>query len=463
MRDFTQGPMLRPLLTFALPIIGANFLQTFYNLVDTFWVGRLGEEALAAVGLGSVIYHVLLSLSWGFSASATALVAQHFGAGHRRTLGRISANMIMLFIGFASLVAALVYGIRMPLLRLLGAPAALEADAALYLAINLAALPVAYTVTVLGAILRGVGDSVSPMKVVVLGNLINVVLDPILIFGVGPLPALGIAGAAWATVLSRLIAAAAGVMMLQRVSNPTRIGRGQWLLDLRLIGTALRIGSPAGMANLLNSLGGSLLLRLVTPFGTAAVAAHSVGVRLESLAVMPAVALGQAASNWVGQNLGAAQRERAFRGAHAVIAVAFLTLAVLGGGAYAAAPHLVAVFAPGERDVIAYGTVYLHILAPAWSLFGTQIVISNTLRGAGDTVANLVLSSVNLFLFRYPAAYVFSHLFGQGAPGVWRGILAGDFLIAAVAYAYFRSRRWMEKAVVTARTGAPGPPDATDG
>lgn len=463
MRDFTRGPVLRPLLTFALPIIGANFLQTFYNLVDTFWVGRLGEEALAAVGLGSVIYHVLLSLSWGFSASATALVAQHFGAGHRRQLGRISANMITLFVAFAAAVAAVVYGLRLPLLRLLGAPPTLEADAALYLAINLVALPLAYSVTVLGAILRGVGDSVSPMKMVAVGNVVNVVLDPILIFGVGPMPALGIAGAAWATVASRLVAVSLGIAMLQRVSNPTRIGRGQWRLDLRLVGTAVRIGSPAGMANLLNSVGGSLLLRLVAPFGTAAVAAHSVGVRLESLAVMPAVALGQAASNWVGQNLGAAQRERAFRGAHAVIAVAFITLGVLGGGAYAAAPHLVAAFAPGEWDVIAYGTVYLHILAPGWSLFGTQIVISNTLRGAGDTVANLALSSVNLFLFRYPAAYILSHVLGRGAPGVWWGILAGDFLIAAVAYGYFRSRRWMERAVVTAGEPGPGSRSGSDG
>jgi len=131
------------------------------------------------------------------------------------------------------------------------------------------------------------------------------------------------------------------------------------------------IGTPAGAANLLNALGGSLLLRLVTPYGTAAVAAHSVGVRLESLAVMPAVALGQAASNWAGQNLGAGKRDRAFRGAHAMVGTTFGLLAVLGSLAYMAAPRLVGVFAPGETEVIAFGTVYLHILSFSWALLGT--------------------------------------------------------------------------------------------
>ena len=448
MRDFTQGPVFKPLIAFAVPIVVANLLQTFYNLVDTFWIGRLGGDALAAVGLASVIFHFLLSMSWGFSASATTLVAQHYGAGQRHILGRICANLFMLFLAFAALVGSATFTLRLPLLHMMGTPAAIIPDAELYLAINLLGLPIAYSVTLLGAIFRGVGDSVSPMKVVALGNVINVVLDPILIFGFGPIPAYGVAGAAWATVASRFIALLFGLRLLQRPGNPTRIRRTDWRLDVGRIAQAIRIGAPAGAANLLNSLGATLLLRLVTPYGTDAVAAHSVGVRLESLAVMPAVALGQAASNWVGQNLGAGKRDRAFYGAHAVVGTAFGVLAVLGSLAYLAAPRLVAVFAPGEHEVIAFGTVYLHILGFSWALFGTQIVISNTLRGAGDTVANLTLSAVNLFLFRFPSAYVLSRLFDMGAAGVWRGILIGDFLIALVSYGYFRSKRWMRRTVV---------------
>lgn len=451
-RDFTKGPIVRPLLLFALPIIAANLLQTFYNLVDTFWVGRLGGEALAAVGVGSVLYMFILSFSWGFSASATALVSQYFGAGQRDELGKISANMIVLYTTFSTIAAAIMFIYREPLLVFLGAGPEFLDEASLYLGINLLGTPVAYMFTLLGAILRGVGDSVTPLKVVALGNGINVALDPILIFGLGPIPAMGVAGAAWATVASRLIAVIWGLTFLQAADNPTRVSRGDWQLDYRLIGTATKVGTPAGAANLLNTLGGSLLLRLVSPFGTAAMAAHTVGIRIASLATMPAVALGMGASNWVGQNLGADQRERAFHGAHVTVGVTFGMLLLVGLLLFLPAQWVVAVFAPGETDVIGFGGDFIKILAFSWAFFGTQIVVSQILRGAGDTWVNLALSGANLLLFRYPAAFIVSRYMDQ-AQGVWWGIFIGDVLISAVAYTYFRGRRWMDRAIVKSGKG----------
>lgn len=459
-RDFTSGPVVGPLLAFAAPILANNVLLVLYNLVNAFWIGRLGADALAAVALGSVVFLLLLSFSWGLSSAATALTAQYFGAGLRDRLGRVTANLVLLYGVLSTAAAAATAAAHDPLLRALGTPPAVWSDAALYLRINLLALPFAYLFILVGAVLRGVGDSVTPLRVGALTNLLNVVLDPVLIYGPGPLPGLGVAGAAWATVASRALAAAWGLWLLQQPGRPTRARRGDWRPDPALMRTALRLGVPAGSANLVNSLGSTLLLRLVTPYGPEAVAAHGIGLRIDSVAVMPSVAMGLAAGSWVGQNLGAGKPERARTGARTALAVTFAAMLAVGLAAAAAAPRIVAAFTP-DPAVRALGSTYLRILGLSWAFFAVQVTVSQTLRGAGDVVANLALAAGNHLLLRVPLALAFSRLAGGGAVGVWWGMLCGDILAAAAAYAYFRLGRWHRHRLVPAgepaSATAPGP------
>lgn len=452
MRDFTRGPILAPLLAFAGPTIAGNLLQISYNLVDTLWIGRLGGDALAAVSVSLLLFTLLFSFSWGLSSSGTALVSQYFGAGRRQDLGRVSANLLLLFVAVSTVAAAAMLVGRTTVLGWLATPPEVEADAALYLGINLLGLPAFYLFVVINALLRGVGDSVSPLKISVVANVLNFILDPLLIFGWGPVPAMGVAGAAWATVVARYLAVIWGLYLLQQPENPTRVGPGHWRIDLPLLATAIRVGVPAGAANLVNSLGGVLLVRFVTPFGPDPVAAHGVGLRIESVAVLPAVAMGMAAGAWAGQNIGAGQPERAMRGSLAAVAVTFGGLLVLGRTAAWAAPHLIGVFAPGEPGVIAFGTRYLEILSLSWPFFGTVVVVSQTLRGAGDTLTNLLLATVNLLLLRLPLAYVFSTLMDLGAAGVWWGLTASDMGMAVLAFTYLRTGRWLRHGLVQPET-----------
>ncbi|HEX6987989.1 MAG TPA: MATE family efflux transporter [Bacillota bacterium] len=453
MRDFTRGPILVPLLAFAGPTIAGNLLQISYNLVDTLWIGRLGGDALAAVSVSLLLFTLLFSFSWGLSSSGTAMVSQYFGAGQRQHLGRVSANLLLLFLVVSTAAAATMLLGRTTVLDWLATPPEIQADAALYLGINLLGLPAFYLFVVINALLRGVGDSVSPLKISVVGNVLNFILDPLLIFGLGPVPGLGVAGAAWATVLARALAVAWGLYLLQRPENPTRVGRGDLRIDPGLLITAVRVGVPAGAANLINSLGGVLLVRFVTPFGPDPVAAHGVGLRIESVAVLPAVAMGMASGAWAGQNIGAGQPDRAMRGSVAAMAVTFGGLVVIGRIAAWAAPGLVGVFAPGEPGVIAFGTRYLEILSLSWPFFGAVVVVSQTLRGAGDTLTNLALAAINLLLLRLPLAYLFSTAMGLGAVGVWWGMTASDLGMGVVAFIYLRSGRWLRHGLVRPAPG----------
>jgi len=447
--DLTRGPILPNLLAFALPIFVATSLQTVYTIVDALWVAQLGARAIGAVSVSYVVIFIMLSVAWGTTAAVTALVAQYFGARRRDMVTRSIGNGILLIGGIALALTGLVLALHGPILRALGTPPELYPDAAVYLVISTVGMPFMYAFTIVGAAMRGVGDSVTPMKLGLISNGFNVLADPVLIFGLGPFPRLEVAGAAWATLLAKALAALWGLWLLQR-REVTRVRREDFLPDRGIIRNLLKIALPAGLTSLVQSGANSVVMGLVTPWGTVAVAAHGIGLRVDSLLVMPAVAMGLAAAPMVGQNLGAGLAERAYVAGRVALRVIFVLLTALGGIMALAGPWLVWPFARHDPAVVQTGALYFAIQGFFYGLFGVLLVLNHMLRGAGDATATLVLSFISQWVFRLPLAWVFAFGLGWGVAGVWWGIVGSYLLGGAVGIGYFRSRRWMQKAVVRA-------------
>lgn len=458
MKDLTQGDIFRNLITFSLPLFIANLLQTTYNIVDTIWVGRLGSTSLAAVSMSFVIVFVVFSVVMGITAATAALVAQHFGARKREMAPVISANSFTFATMVSLLLTTLLLFTNRHVLTFLGTPEEAMPEAVAYLNIILLGMPLMYGFFVVASILRGAGDSVTPMKFMIATNLLNLVADPLLIFGIGPLPALGVVGAAWATVLSRGFALIWGLVHMQKVAS-LRMSWSHFRPNWDLVARLSRIGFPAAVGGILTSLAATALIALVAPFGTVPVAAHGIGLRIDSLIIMPAVALGMGAAVVIGQNLGAGERERAYSGGLLAQKLITASMTVVGILLFLGAPWVVAVFSPGQHEVIAMGTTYLRIISLSYGFFGLIITTLRTLEGAGDTVATMTLTFIVLWIFRLPLAYYLSRGRGLGAPGVWSGVLAGNLLGGMAMHGYFRLRWWMNRVVVRR---VPGPPPAAE-
>lgn len=453
MRDLTRGDILRSLIAFTIPVFVATSLQTVYNIVDALWVAQLGAEAIAAVSVSYVIVIVLLSVSWGTTSAVTAIVSQSFGAGDRDRVARAGANALLLIGGLAVVLGAVVAAANRIILTWLGTPAEVLDAASVYLVISALTMPFMYAGVITQAALRGVGDSVSPMTIGVVANALNLVLDPLLIFGWAGFPRLEVAGAAWATLIARGVAAAWGIGVMQR-REVTRMRLRDFRPDGEIVRPMVRIGVPSGVTSLVQSMANSVVMGLVTPFGTPAVAAHGIGQRVDLLLVMPAVAMGLSAAPMIGQSLGAGRTERAYAAGKLALYLIFGFLTTIGALTFLFAPWIVWPFAPRDPEIVRVAALYFRIQGLFYGFLGILLVMNHMLRGAGDAWASLVLSVASLWVLRIPAASFFANTLGLGVAGVWWGIDVSLVVGSAAAMLYYRSRRWMRWTVVRRQAGA---------
>ncbi|MDI6870406.1 MAG: MATE family efflux transporter [Bacillota bacterium] len=451
--DFTEGSIPRHLLRFAWPMFLGNILQALYNTVDSFWVGRmLGPEALGAVSVGFPIIFALVAVVMGIGMATTVLVSQYTGARRPEDVRRVVHNSLAL-LALASVVATSV-GIvfHRPLLRLINTPQEIEDLAASYLIWYMGGLFFMFVYNALGAILRGLGDSRTPLLFLVYATVLNIVLDPVLIFGWGPFPRLGVAGAALATDAAQAISAVLGLLHLYRVNRLISLRPGAYRIDLGLTWQMVKIGLPVGVQQTLVSLGGLAVSAVVNRFGKVIVAAVAAASRLDQFALLPAMSVGLAVSAVVGQNLGAGKKGRVSETVHWSLLLtcgitAFITLAAL----FIPRP-LLAIFTT-DRAVLDTGTTYLRIVGLSYVPFAAMFAFTGVLRGAGDTIPTMFITLFSLWLVRVPLAYFLSRFPALGPRGVWWAIAFSPFVGMTLSYLVYASRRWEQR--VIARRGAP--------
>lgn len=441
-RDLTRGPILGALLALALPIVGANVLQTVYQLTDTFWVGRLGAEAVAAVSLGFPVIFLMISLGGGLAVAGAILVAQYYGARNMRMVDHVAAQTLTAVVAVSVVLSVIGYVSAAPLMRLFGAAPNVVPDAARYLQISFLGLVFLFIYFVFQSLMRGVGDVRTPLLIVLGTVLLNFVADPVFILGWGMFPAMGVAGAALATVLTQGLASVIGLGVLLSGRYGVALHLRDLVPDLELMGRIVTLGFPASVEQSTRALGLAVMTILVTGFGTTMVASYGIGTRILSFVIIPALGLQMATTTVVGQNVGAGRWERVRRSAMVSAWLGFGSLTVIGAVFFLAARPLTAAFVPDDPAVIRAGSDFLRIMALSFGFIGVQQVLAGAFRGTGDTLAAMALAIVSLWVLRFPLAYVLSERTTLGAAGIWWSFPISNFITAAIALLWVARGKW---------------------
>ncbi|GAB3018591.1 MATE family efflux transporter [Natronobiforma cellulositropha] len=466
--DLTEGTLVRPMFRLAWPLVVIQLLQVAYNVGDTFWLGMLSETAVGAISLAFPLIFLLISLGGGFTAAGAILIAQHTGA--RTGDDGLIAGQTVTFISIVAIcLGVLGYVVTDPMLSMLPADAETQAEiipqAAAYMRVFFLGMPFLFGFFVFVSLMRGYGNTRAPMRVMFISVLVNLALDPLLIFGVGPFPRMEIQGAAVATVVSRGLATAIGFYILFYTDVGPTIERAHLRPRLEYVSKITRLGVPTALEQSMSSLAMVTLTAMIATFPPAVVAAYGLGNRLISLAFLPAMGMGQATDTIVGKNLGAGKPERAERAtwiASGVIGAIMFAGALV---AYVFAEPIVGVFmmadTEGAAATIAYGTTYLRFAAVMFVFMGVLQVILGAFRGAGNTKTALAFSVVTLWLARVPVTYVLVFVEGWGTTGIWLGVVVGDIVGATAAIAYFTRGTW-KGSLVDEREDSSGVPPTDD-
>jgi putative MATE family efflux protein len=437
-----NGPVAGTLIRLAGPVILSNVLQTAYQLTDTFWVGRLGANAVAAVSLSFPLMFLLISVGAGITIAGTILVAQYEGRQDPKQVNYVAAQTYTFVTIVAVGLSVIGYIISEPALRLIGASPDVLPDAATYLKISFVGLAFVYGYFVFQALFRGVGDVNVPLYVVFGTVLLNAVLDPLLILGPGPFPEMGVTGAALATVTTQGIAALVGFGLLLSGRRPIRVYLHDMRPDWRHAERIARLGFPASVEQSTRALGLTAMTTLVAAYGSGAVAAYGIGSRIFSFILIPALGLSMATSTAVGQNIGAGQWQRAHHTTKVGAWIAFGALSAAGLITFIWAEVIVAAFIPGEPAVIEEGAEFLRISAPTWGFIGIQVAIGGSLTGAGRTFVSMSLALISLWVLQFPTAFFLSERWGLGLDGIWWAFPVSNVLAATLGVLWYsRSTR----------------------
>ena len=445
--DLLNGPILKNLFYLGLPIIITNLLQTAYNLADTFWVGRLGAEAVAAISIVFPIVFLLIAAAGGLGLAGTVLVAQYTGKKDKEKANFYAGQTFSLVLIVCAVVSIIGIIGAPALVRLMGAPPEVFPLAVSYIKIILAGLVFMFGSFIFAALLNGFGDTITPMKLLGASVLLNIVLDPIFIFGWGPIPAFGVKGAAIATVIARGVGAVIGVVMLFSKKYGVHLTLENLKPKMSTFREICRIGVPSSMEQTVRALGITMLVTLVAGLGTTALAAYGIGIRVMGLALLPALGFGMATATMVGQNIGAGKKDRAetitWMGAKASFAV------LLGVGilTFVFAEPITAIFIKGAPEVVAEGTLFLKVISFSFCFMGAGITIGGAFKGAGCTGTALVLALINSWFARIPLAYLLAYTFAMGTLGLWLSLPISTFIAVMISLLWFRQGTWRRKKV----------------
>jgi putative MATE family efflux protein len=449
--DLTQGALGTKLFRLASPLMAGNVLQTVYNLVDMFWVGRLGATAVAAVAIVFPTQWLLISVAMGVTIAGAALVSQWTGAGDAARANFSAAQTLTLSVIVSTVLAVAAFLGRFWLLRLLGASGPLFEPTLDYVSVVFWSVPFTFVFMAYTSTMRGAGETVRPMYVMIGSSLLNMVLDPLMIFGVGPFPAMGVAGAAWATLISRAVAATIGLWLLFNGREAIAIHLRQLIPEWATVRQLLRVGIPGALDGAARSFSAVAMIAIVTRFGPVPTAAYGIGVRVMSLVWTVSGGMGQAVATGVGQNLGAELFARTKRVAWIGTSITFVLLGAAGLVAMLFAPAIIGIFV-NDPEVIAMGTHFLRISGWGFGCAGALMVIQGAFQGAGRTGYAMILSLLNRWVLRFPIAIVAGLLMGMGPAGVWWAFLISDVTGFAIGAVWMQFGQWQQRLVSHNRT-----------
>jgi len=430
------GPVAIVLMRLALPIMAGMFLQTAFNLVDTWFVSRLGQDAIAAVSMNIPLFFIVLAMGNAVAVGTSSLVAQAMGAGDRSRAARIAGQAVTLAVvlGVASGIVGVI--LTRPLMMLMGAEGVALEYAVDYTRIILAGNPIFFLYAALDGVLRGEGDMKTSMVILAIATVINIFLDPLFIFGWGPIPALGVGGAALATTLARGVGLVVllGHFSAARSSIVFKLLRWQW--DNATIIGILRIGIPTAISQAMLSLTMFVYNLLANQFGPHVVAALGLGFRIDSLAFMPGMAVSIATVTMVGQNYGARHYHRLVTAWRTALVMVFVTMGGMGVVIYFLPNFFVGIFTQ-EALVVEQTIGYLRVIPLFYGFLGMGIVTASAFQGLGRGLPALVVNMFRLGIVGIPLSILLTRFLDSGPSGIWWALALSDFSFAIVGIIWF--------------------------
>lgn len=441
----TEGSILRSLLLLSGPVIIANILHSAYHLTDTFWLGRLGAEAVAAVSLSFPIIFLIVSAGVGIPVAGTILVAQHKGRNDRESVDHITTQTILMVLIISALASLCGYFLTPLTVSLMGAEEAVAEAAISYMRISFIGMIFLFLFMVFQSLMRGAGNVKLPMLLVLSSVILNLILDPLFIFGFGRIPAYGVTGAALATLGTQGLAGIIGLLILIRGKSSIHFNLADMKPDWKLLKQMISIGIPASLDRSTRALGMTFMTFLVATFGTVTLAAYGIGGRVLSLVIIPSFGLSMATETLVGQNIGAGKIERAEKITHISSITGFIFLTIAGVLSFVFADPLARLFIPGDYSSIASSAEFIRYMSLSFGFIGLHMGYSGAFSGAGNTMASMVLSIISLWILRFPLSYLFSMHTPLRERGIWLAFPIANVIAALVALLWFIKGTWKDK------------------
>ncbi|MFN4223772.1 MATE family efflux transporter [Fervidobacterium gondwanense] len=430
----------------AWPLVVSNALQTIYNIVDSYFLGKLGPIQFSASTITWPVIFTFISLAMGFSQAGIAIVSQNYG---RRDLNAVKKSMGQLYL--VTIVAGLLstsIGIALtkPIIYGIAGQKSIEVIpyAISYYIVDMIGLPLVFVINATTSAMRAVGDSQFGMRVTLYMNLVNMLFDPLLIFGIGPFPKLGVAGAAWATNIGRFIAAGISIWHVFSKRAHIKVEKKDFKPDWKLIKLILKLGLPSALGMSITSAGFAVIMKYVSMFGPIVISAYGIGNRVTNLVSMISFGLAGAVSAMIGQFVGAGRYtdaeetvKRAFWWNITIIGVLSLLTFIYG--------KEVTKFFINDPGVIGMGDIFFKYISFSMPIFTAYMIYNNALIGAGKTILTMIGDILRLWAIRIPIIAVLSVTLGF--KGIFIGMIISNLIVFFVTYAFFKFSNW-KKAVV---------------
>ncbi len=444
-KEILESDIRKTLLKLALPLIFINMVQILYNLADTFWLGRLGREAISAPTVSWPVISTMMSFGAGFVVAGLSLVAQYFGAGKFKKVRKIIGNLYAGMFIFAVVISIFGYVFAGEILNLMKTPVDVYENAITYMRIIFIGIPFAFAGFVFSFVMRAMGDTVTPVKINLLTIALNAVLDPLMIFGVGFFPKLEVAGAAIATIFSNTLASIIGLYLFFSGKCGIKLALHDFKIDVNLMKKIFSIGIHSGIGNSLNSIGMIFMISIVNLFGSATVAAYGIVVRIVNLFFSIIRGIGQAMGIIVGQAIGAERYNRVKEVVKLSLVMNFTILLLSSILMFVGRSTVLKIFISDEK-VIATGKEFIEYFVFSLPFFALFVVTSNSLKAAGQTKKSLLLALFRIWILRIPFAYYLSILLSS-ANGIWIAMSLSNIIAGLLSAFYLLRWTWIKRLV----------------
>ena len=444
--DYTSGPLSRAIAMLAIPMVLEMAMESLFAICDIFWVSKLGSDATAAVGLTESVLTLYYAVAVGLSIAVTATVARRIGEKKPEAAAKAGAQALYVGLAVGVLTGVLCYGVAPKILGLMGASSEVIAIGSGYTRVILTANVVILLLFLNNAIFRGAGDPALAMRALWLGNGVNIVLDPCLIFGWGFFPEMGLTGAALSSVIGRSVAVFYQFYHLSKRTSRVALTRAALQPDLPIMNRLVRV-SIGGIAQMLVATSSwVVLMRLMATFGSVTLAAYTIAIRIIIFTILPSWGLSNAAATLVGQHLGAKLPDRATKAVWltglynmAFLAIIMVSFLVFG-------EEFMRLFSD-DPETIRIGVQCLHVFAYGYLFYGWGMVLTQAFNGAGDTLTPTWLNLFAFWMFQIPVAYLLALQLEWGPRGVFWAVITSDILLTAMAVVVFLRGRWKRREV----------------